>query len=258
MDDEPPVAGSCGPVFRAFTAARWRTFRLDAVIALLVSVGASGCRSTGPVQTDYVQNIWFGHVSIAVAPAVNLSGSRDFDPNRLADLMAVELGYVQGVRVIPVSRVLGVLAAQGTAEIRSAAQAVEVAQWVGADAILVFAVTEYDPYDPPRVGISAQLYGAKSQTDEAVAGAEPASQPAAKSGNEPILAETQRVFDASHAGVVSEIQEFAKHRIADDSPYGWRKYVVTQEGFVEFCCHRTVAALARRPGVVEVAAVQGR
>jgi hypothetical protein len=195
-----------------------------------------------------------------VAPAINLSGSRDFDPNRVADLMAVELAYVPGIRVIPVSRVLGVLAAQGADGILSPAHAVEVAEWVGADAILVFAITEYDPYDPPRVGMTAQLFGAKAP--------EPASVPAGESAvsqagtkvetRVPVLAETQRVFDAAHAAVIGEVQEFAKRRVADDSPYGWRKYVATQQGFVEFCCHKTVTALAQQPVVTSALVVQER
>jgi hypothetical protein len=224
----------------------------------------AGCRSPAPVQPEYVPNNWFGHASIAVAPAVNLSGSRDFDPNRVADLMAVELGYVEGIRVIPVSRVLGVLAAQGAVGIASPAHAVEVAQWVGADAILIFAITEYDPYDPPRVGITAQLFGAssaKKPTDatppEGEREAPVGTTGAAEREATPVLAETQRVFDASHAAVIAEVQEFAKRRTADDSPYGWRKYVVAQQGFVEFCCHQTVTALARRPATTATV-VQGQ
>jgi hypothetical protein len=171
--------------------------------------------------------------------------------------MAVELGYVQGLRVIPVSRVLGVLAAQGVDGIASPAHAVEVAQWVGADAILVFAITEYDPYDPPRVGITAQLFGAKA-SDVGNDG-QPHEEGQAKAGDPvPVLAETQRVFDASHAAVIGEVQEFAKRRVADDSPYGWRQYVATQQGFVEFCCHRTVSALAQRPVVTTPVVVQER
>ena len=268
MDDESPVPGSWGRVFQTLPnhgRRAVRTLRLGGlcVAALVPTLAVQGCRSAAPAGPDRIPNNWFGRASIAVAPAVNLSGSRDFDPNRVADLMAVELAYVRGIRVIPVSRVLGVLAAQGTTEIESPVHAAEVARWVGADAILVFAITEYDPYDPPRVGLTAQLFGADVRDSTGADGAGGASGagnaalPVGGSEQVSVLAETQRIFDASHAAVTGEIQQFAKHRIADDSPYGWRKYVVTQEGFMEFCCHATVSALARRPALTALSSTQG-
>jgi hypothetical protein len=106
-----------------------------------------------------------GPLTIAVAPALNFSGSSEFDPNAVADLMASELGSVAGVEVIPVSRVLAVLAQQGRREVASPEHARQIVEHLGADAILIFAVTEYDPYHPPVVGIAAQLYGVRRDDD---------------------------------------------------------------------------------------------
>ena len=47
----------------------------------------------------------------------------------------------------------------------------QVRDQLGADAILVFAITEYRPYAPPIVGISAQLFG--DYADDANAGLDP-------------------------------------------------------------------------------------
>ena len=124
---------------------------------LLVGCGGSRVR----VEPVRLVNRELGPLTVAIAPALNLSGSRDFDANRLADIMAGELAHADDVAVIPVSRVLQVLAVQGAGRIESPEHALEVARLVGADALLVFAVTDYDPYDPPRVGISAQLYGTR-------------------------------------------------------------------------------------------------
>jgi len=55
------------------------------------------------------------------------------------------------------------------------------------------------------------------------------------------------VFDASHGNVVDEIKTFAARRDADASPYGWRRYVVSQQDFVRFCCHATIRALFDSP-----------
>jgi hypothetical protein len=51
------------------------------------------------------------------------------------------------------------------------------------------------------------------------------------------------VFDASHEYVVAGIRQFAAERNADESPYGWRRYVVSQQEFVRYCCHATIREL---------------
>ncbi|MBI3835206.1 MAG: hypothetical protein HY287_12820 [Planctomycetes bacterium] len=225
---------------------------------ICTSVWILGCNSHQPahaVRNDRPRNEALRRATIAVAPAVNVSGSTDFDPNRFADLMASELGEFDGISVIPVSRVLGVLAAQGLDRVESTAHAGELARWLGADAILVFAVTRYDAYEPPSIGISAQLYGARNR-----AGGEPqsvaigrrhsedgrmatAEQDAGKQQSTELLAQTQRMFDASHDDLVAEVRNFAASRTMDNSPYGWRKFMVSQRGFIQFCCYETIRDL---------------
>jgi len=223
---------------------RWSGTKL-LVSALLALVGF-GCHRSGPFPRERVPNRVLGPVTIAVAPAINLSGSADFDPNRFADLMASELSYADNVRVIPVSRVLGMLAAQGLERVESATHAEQLARWVGADAILVFAVTEYDPYDPPSIGISAQLYGSRPRPGIDLPGPlasyeRPIGEPQVPQDPQVrVLAESQRVYDASHERIVREIRLFARLRNADESPYGWRRYVVDQQGFMRFCSFATV------------------
>jgi len=190
-------------------------------------------------------------VTIAVAPAINQSGSADFDPDRFADRMASELSYADGVSVIPVSRVLAVLRSDGVDQVASPTHALEVARSVGADAILVFSVTDYDPYDPPRIGVSAQLYGsgtgAGSGSLDPVAlsraGRMSAAPPRPAGRDRRVLAETQHVFDASHGSVIADIKRYAALRGADESPFGWRRYVVSQQGFIQYCCHATIQEL---------------
>jgi len=190
-------------------------------------------------------------VTIAVAPAINQSGSLDFDPARFGDRMATELSYADGVSVIPVSRVLAALSASGHERVRSRTHALELARAVGADAILVFSVTDYDPYDPPRIGVSAQLYGSSSGPNAGsldptalsrwgrLASARDPQRPRRRN----VVAETQKVFDASHDAIVRDIKRYASIRGADDSPFGWRRYVVSQQEFIEYCCFATIRAL---------------
>ncbi len=226
--------------------------RIPLLIAMVSAVGV-GCTAERRVSTTTVviPNRLMNPVTIAVAPAINQSGSADFDPDRFADRMASELSYADGVSVIPVSRVLAVLLSDGVEQVASPTHALEVARTIGADAILVFSVTDYDPYDPPRIGISAQLYG--RGTGAGVGSVDPvalsragrmsASPPRPAGRHRRLLAETQQVFDASHGSVIADIKRYAALRGADESPFGWRRYVVSQQGFIQYCCHATIQEL---------------
>jgi hypothetical protein len=206
-------------------------------------VSAGGCsehrKSAGPML---VPNPTLGAVTIAVAPAVNLSGSTDFDPGRFGDLMAGELMHVERVSVIPVSRVLAVLASQGTDRIHSPAHASEIAGMVGADAILVVAVTEYDAFDPPSLAMSVQLFAAAPRDAYGAPLDAGDANPELKATGR-VLAQTQRRLDASHEDVVEDIRAYARQRSADNSPYGWRRYVVSQQHFIQYGCHAVLRGL---------------
>lgn len=227
-----------------------RRIRWEVLGSLILLVG---CRAEKRMDPIVVQNTYLGPAIVAVAPALNLSGSSEFEANRFADLMASELSYADGVKVIPVSRVLTVLGTQGQSRVESPAHALELIKLLGADAILVFAVTEYDPYDPPSIGISAQLFGARSKLRfgalDPIALSRQAGLVAAplRHSVRGLLSQTQRVYNASHQSVIEEIKEFAAYHGADESPYGWRRFVVNQQDFIRFCCHKTIKKLFSGP-----------
>ncbi len=221
---------------------RSRTFALAAVGLLTIAA----CHEKKPPQSPTIRNRRLGSAVLAVTPAINLSGKREFDANRFADLMASEASYAEGVSVVPVSRVLAVMAAKGWERIDSTAQAMELVKLVGADVVLVFAVTEYDAYDPPRIGVSAQLYGARpgsrhGSVDPVALSRQAGLAADTASGSSPgLLCTVQRVFSASDESVVEDIQRYAAQRNADGSPYGWRRYVVNQQEFIRYCCYATI------------------
>ncbi len=228
------------------SVTRWGCSPLGLITSTALMVG---CHTGDRIEPVSIANPRIGPMTVAVAPALNLSGSSEFDPNRFADLMASELSYADGISVIPVSRVLGVLAAQGLSGVESPSHALELLELLGADSILVFAVTEYDPYTPPSIGISAQLYGTRTGAGDSaldpVALSRQASLATFNSARSPrrLLAQSERIFDASHESVAASIREFARRRGADESPYGWRKYVVSQQHFIRFCCFATIRSL---------------
>ncbi len=220
-------------------------------VCISVCCLALGCSSTKRDRHCISEMIAFpGGNVIAVAPALNFSGSPAFDPLVVGDLMASELSTLPGVGVIGVNRVMAVLAERNVARIQSPRHAVEVCDRLGADAILVFAVTEYDPYTPV-VGITAQLYTRYRRQDalDVPYGGEPGMPATAPADDLPVrpLAECQRVFNARHERVQNAVKEYADKRSEGDSPYGWRKYLASQEWFLRFCCHAVARNLLTQP-----------
>lgn len=199
-------------------------------------------------------------MTFAVAPALNHSGSGDFDPIRVADLMASELTLFPGTKVVPVNRVLAQLESEGKERIESPAHALQIKERLGVDSILVFAVTEYDAYAPLTLGVSAQLYG---RPRSGATGFDPVAESKRASsqyaGYLPQLpaAEFQWVFRASDERVVRRIKRFSLLRNGDDHPMGWRKYLASQENFLRFCFHETIDELIRQE-VTHVLARQER
>lgn len=213
---------------------------------VLLSLSQAGCaqRHVGP---GLIANQRLGSITIAVAPAINESGSTDFDPEHFADEMANELGYVDGINVVPVSRVLDVMREHGWDQVESAAHALQIADLLGADAMLVFAVTTYNAYDPPRIGVAAQLFGrgrdGGSRLDPVKLSQSAASTESPRREEDGVLAQAARVFDASHEDLIRDLKGYAAERNAGDNPYGYRWYVISQRRFMQYCCNATIRLL---------------
>jgi hypothetical protein len=224
---------------------RRRAAQRAALIATALLAGGCTPRSTAPSSS--VRQSVYGPVTIVVAPALNYSGKAEFDPHAAADLMASELTTVEGVAVIPVARVVAALAAQGRTTIESPDHALSLAQQVGADAILVFSISEYEPYAPPIVGLTAQLYGVRP--DLAASGLDPATggdgaeqRPDAASSAVP-FAQSQRVYDGSRDATVESVKRFARDRGHGAGPLGWKRVLASQQLYLRFCCHRAIEDL---------------
>jgi len=237
--------------------ATWdRLARRLLATALVIGLSAAGC-SHGDAQTAIVSNDVRG-MTYAVAPVLNFSGEMNFDPIKAADLLASELTYVDGINVLPVSRVVAYLAAQGRQQIESPAHALQVAEAVGADAIWIAGITEYDPYTPV-VGLAIQVY---SQQRSAGAGIDPVSaERMAQPMTLKLMADAtlpreqiQMVYDGTHANVADAVHRFAGPRSENDSPLEWREYLKVQSLFLRFCWHDAIDRMMTQTRWREVAA----
>ncbi len=190
-------------------------------------------------------------VVVVVAPVLNMSDSSAWDSLKVTDMVASELQTFDGVVVIPVNRALAALALRGQSAVETPEDALALAEELGADATVVTAVTEYHPYDPPRVGMVMQWYGLRRAADgpgfDPVSASRQASavEPGERGGSgEPGPEyQVQRVFDAARPDVLEEVKAFARWRKGSASPYGWRVYLKSQELFVRYCCWSAIRSM---------------
>lgn len=213
----------------------------------LAALMSAGCTSEKRARVATVMPSLPPGTTIAVSPPINASGCPDIDVVQVADLMASELSSFQGIGVIGVNRVLAILAEQRLGQIVSADHALAICERLGADAIVVFAVTEYNPYTPV-VGMVAELYGPEMRSmevDPVVASRMARPWTSASEPTRVPWSQVQRTFNAEHEAIQEEVEEYAEYRKANPSPLGWRKYLASQEYYLRYCCYSVARELVQ-------------
>ncbi len=216
---------------------------LRAVVLSVVAAAAGGCvppdaRLISPYPTPR---------TILVTPLLNQSPSSDFDPIVATDTLVAELSQVEGLVVLPTNRALKPLVARGKTAVTSIAEAMQLAGEVGADGVLVGAITDYSPYSPQKVGMTLQLHWVRA--DMTGGGLDPVREgrlasPSGATGSVSRRAsQVQAVLDASRDDVVTWVEAYASSHRGQDSPYGWRKYLVDSDAYMHFVCHEMIVRL---------------
>ncbi len=194
---------------------------------------------------------------VVIAPVANLSGSHDFDPLKLTDIVASEVLSFPGLTAVPVNMTLAALAQRGKTHVDSAEEALELARELGADMTITTGVTEFNPYYPPVIGLIMQVY-VPPELDRTLGfdpvmasrAAAPVTQ-AADAGadlSSPRL-QLQRVFNGSADWVQRELREYAGGRDGDQSPLGWRKHLRSQELYARYCAWSLIRSMLRQEAI---------
>jgi hypothetical protein len=217
-----------------------------------VLMAVAGCDAKNePPPLEYAMYSPYPAVrTYAVAPVVNLSGSRDFDSLMVADALFGELTQVRQLQVLAVNKTLATMQRLGIEGIRSAADAQRVANAMGADAIVIAAITAYDPYNPPTIGMTLQLYTARDlgvppeQMERDLSGQPLPTEGGelrADAGPQPV-SQISAIFPATNQTVLVELNDFAKGRSDYESALQDRRYLVDIDYYTRFVCH----AMTRR------------
>jgi hypothetical protein len=139
-------------------SVEWRALHAGHFVALMAALALlvgfhSGC-AVVPVS---VGNPIPGMTTVAVAPFFNLSAEPSVDGRRFALAYFSELQKTANYQVIPVGTV-EVAIRENDLDMSSPADAVKLAAILDADAVVVGAVTHYNPYYPPQMGVHIQWY----------------------------------------------------------------------------------------------------
>ncbi len=140
------------------------------LLAASIACFASGCHSMPElVHQPVVRNPYPELHKIAVAPFFNLSTEPTLDGRACGLAYFNELQQVSGFEVIPIGVTEQTIRAYGLSlnngeDVRKLAQILEV------DAVVIGAVTDYDPFYPPRYTLTVEWYSADPTMAEILTG----------------------------------------------------------------------------------------
>lgn len=232
-------------------------FRARLVLALCALGTLAGCDGTvkhaqlvppevlvAPYDTSNGDALW------AVAPLGNESGVSIADPNILADALVAKIDETRGIACLPLNRTLAAMRARRMTAIRTPADARLLAATLGVDAIVVGNITAYDPYNPPKIGLSLALFSrdrkpaeafdpmrlrsSYSDSDYRVTNSQYADKP---------VAVVSEHLDAINHEVQMDLRRYATGRCDADSALGWKNYLANMDLYSEFTAYFAVSRL---------------
>jgi hypothetical protein len=167
---------------------------------------------------------------------------------------------VENLNVLPLNKTLLAMQRLGIRSIDDVKSAQRLAEFLGADGLVIPAVTAFDPYTPPTVGMVLQLY--------TPAQAAPTTAPAARSDSirsnpdtvifatdiptgpppSPIpaqqpVSQVSAVFNATNQSVLKELHVFAAGRTQYDSALADQKFLMDSDSYMRFVCHAMIRRL---------------
>ena len=229
------------------------------ILIVAFGIGFVGCAKKPKYGTEWRQALGTNRKVVwAVAPAINLSGQPNVDPLLQADLLYQQLQQVNGVTAVPVNRVAELYASLQIQQVQTIDQASLVCDLLGVEALVVPTVTIFDPYDPPKMGASLQLFikpGAY-QRDAAV---DPRDLSRSASPGEtesleqqPDFEQAVGMFDAANGSVRERLYFYAAGRNDPVGPLGKKEYLVSMDRYCGFVYHELIGQLIQSPRLSEV------
>lgn len=233
-------------------------FSAALLISLITNTGCSMNKSRdqmfppGVIVSPY--DTARGDVLWAVIPPINESGTSLADDLVIGDAIVAAVQGIRGVRCLSLNRSIAAVRELGLHRgIQSSADAHKVAEYLGADALLVGSVTAYDPYDPPVLGLALALYarpGAMANASQSkldtraltMAFSDFGSANGLNFAGEPVSVVSEHLDARSHE-VLMAVKAYAQGRSDHNSALAWRIHTASMNLYTQFAAHHTIGRL---------------
>lgn len=186
----------------------------------------------------------------AVAPFRNESGTSAADALKVSDAFVASITSARGLAALPMNRTLAAMRALGMPAVASPQDARILADALGADGILVGTITAYDPYDPPKLGITLGLYARPGMPGSSQTPLDPRALAASPRDDTPLLASSDEplslvseYLDARSHETLMEVRRYAEGRHDQETSLSWRRYTASMDLYVEFAAHRCLSRI---------------
>ena len=236
-----------------------RVFSLTTIVALSFVLGAcSMTKERDPLSPPGVivspYDSTQGDVLWAVIPPLNESGTSIAQSDAIGDAIVAAAQNVRGVRCLPINRSIDAMRSLGFINgIETSSDAHQIAEYLGADAVLVGSITAYDPYDPPVLGLALALYarpGAMAQASQASldtraltsAFTDFGSTAGLRFAGEPVSVVSEHLDGRNHE-VQYAVRDYATGRSEHQSALQWRIYLASMDLYTQFAAHHAVGRL---------------
>jgi hypothetical protein len=220
-------------------------------IALAALVLLGGCALESGKYKSYPPNPYPDLHVVAVLPFINQTRELRLDVIEMANLLANEITKFEGFRVV---RPMQIVSAGGGIP-TSSEEALRWGRAAKADAVLVVAVTDYDPFEPPRIALSLQFLRVQGRSissadiDKIVQSASWRRGPLAmgrdKAPNWIDAFET--VYDAHEERIRKELVAYSQAQVDSDSPFTReREFMAVQSRWLQFVSNQILNRLFER------------
>ena len=221
----------------------------------LLAVTIAGCESADKLDAPQVivtpYDAAQGEALWAVIPLINESGISDVDALMVSDKLVAAIDQSRGIACLPLNRTIAGMRAARLDTLRTPEDAQKLSRILGTDALVIGTITDYDPYNPPKLGLALALYAAERNGESGLS-ADPMRLRQAYSDNQVRVenpsasrptATVSEHLDASNHDVLLQVKQYALGRHDKSSAMGWRQILSSMDRYTEFAAFTVVSRL---------------
>lgn len=239
-----PLSNTTGPNRVIRSSAAWL------IAGLSVFLGA--CQSNGLKPPRFTLSPYEEGIVVAVVPLEDDTTAGDADIASATERLIESIHEVRGLSALPARETTLAMRRLGIEDLTRTNDVNRLAIELGVDAIVDGSVTAWDPYNPPRMGVT--LRWIRPADPRALIGRAPAirssafstgalleSQPGDIIGPPPVR--LVRHFDARSHDTLIELENYAEGRTALGRPLELRGYTLRMDLFTKFAMASSIREL---------------